>query len=109
MATATKSELTTKLEAFAARIRFDTRSFFRACGHGLSADQIDRESVVHIKPGRKYTKIDVYTSGKYMVENATGIIYGIKGYGKVHKGHVYGTLDIIADWNWGGYVGAHRR
>jgi hypothetical protein len=77
-----------------------------------SQDHADNERVTVI-PGRVYTKVDVGTKGfrdetkascgKFMVENATGIIYGIKGYGKVHKGHVYGTLDTVADWYWGDY------
>jgi len=64
---------------------------------------------VNVHPGRVYTKLDICVhascSGKYMVEDATGIIYGIKAYGKVHKGHVYGTLDTTDDWDWSGYRG----
>jgi len=63
---------------------------------------------VQVVPGRKYTKIDVgpahNMSGRYMVDNVTGEIFGIKGYGVVHKGHRYGTLDTIEAWNWGGYT-----
>jgi hypothetical protein len=67
---------------------------------------------VEIIPGRIYTKIDLGTpfnggdhpgEGRLMVENATGIVYGIKAYGKVHKEHAYGTLDTIHDWYWGDY------
>ena len=58
---------------------------------------------VTIKPGRKYTKVDVGTSGKYMVENSTSIIYGIKAYGVIHRGHWYGTLDTIEEYDWSGY------
>jgi len=64
---------------------------------------------VSVKPGPVYTKVDVgpehNMSGKYMIENATGIIFGIKGYGRVHKGHRYGTLATADQWYWGGYVG----
>lgn len=64
---------------------------------------------VRVKPGKVYTKVDIgpegNMSGKYMVENETGVIYGIRGYGRVHKGHVYGTLDTVEDWYWGGYTG----
>lgn len=64
---------------------------------------------VAVKPGPVYTKVDIgpkgNMSGKYMIENATGIIYGIKGYGKVHKGHRYGTLETAGSWYWGGYTG----
>jgi hypothetical protein len=67
-----------------------------------SQDQADRVTV-RVIPGPKYTKVDVGTSGKVMIDNATGVIYGIKGYGKVHKGHVYGTLDTVDKWYWGDY------
>lgn len=56
-----------------------------------------------IKIGVKYDKVDVGGSGKLMVERSTGKIYGIKGYGKIHKGHYYGTLDEIDQWYWGHY------
>lgn len=55
------------------------------------------------KEGRKYWKIDRDGSGKYMVDSETEIIYGIKAYGQVHKGHVYGTLDTVDDYFWGDY------
>ena len=52
---------------------------------------------VNIRPGRKYTKVDVGRSGMYMVVIATGEIFGIKAYGVIHKGKRYGTLDTIDD------------
>ncbi len=66
------------------------------------------DETVEVRPGPKYTKVDVGTSGKYMVANATGAIYGIKGYGVAHKGYVYGTLDTVDAWYWGGYVAVPR-
>ncbi len=65
---------------------------------------VDRESNVRIIFGKKYIKIDVGSSGKYMVEASTGDIYGIKAYGQIHRGHYYGNLDTIEDWTWGNYV-----
>lgn len=69
--------------------------------------------VARVVPGKKYTKVDIgpraNMSGKYIVENDTGRIYGIKGYGVIHRGHYYGTLDEIDRWNWGGYVGMKKR
>ena len=53
-------------------------------------------------------KVDVGNSGKYMVD-AEGNIFGIKAYGVIHRGHSYGTLDTIEDYNWGGYVGYKRK
>lgn len=55
-----------------------------------------------IKKGNKYTKVDIGTGGRFMVDQE-GNIYGIKAYGQVHKGHHYGTLDTINDWWWGEY------
>lgn len=63
---------------------------------------------VKIVPGKKYTKVDVGSSGKYMVVNETGEIYGIKAYGVIHRGHYYGTLDTIAEWTWGDYTARRR-
>ena len=63
---------------------------------------------VKIKEGKKYTKIDVGTSGKYMVDKE-GNIYGIKAYGVIHKGHYFGTLDTIDDYFWGEYRAYKKR
>jgi hypothetical protein len=38
-----------------------------------------------------------------MIDNETGEIFGIKGYGVVHKGHRYGTLATADQWYWGEY------
>lgn len=63
---------------------------------------------VKIVPGKKYVKVDVGRSGKYMVDE-DGNIWGIKAYGVIHRGHQYGTLDTIHDWYWGGYAAERRR
>lgn len=65
------------------------------------------DAKVTVRPGSKYVKVDVGTSGKYMVD-AAGNIWGIKAYGVPHKGHGYGTLDTVDDYNWGGYVAAKK-
>jgi len=75
----------------------------------LQADDLACETNVNaaknvvIKNGKKYIKVDQGNSGKYMVVKATGEIFGIKAYGVIHRGHSYGTLDTITQWNWGGY------
>lgn len=63
---------------------------------------------VTVKPGAKYTKVDVGNSGKYMIVNATGEIFGIKAYGVIHRGHYFGTLDTIGEWDWSGYAGVRK-
>lgn len=56
-----------------------------------------------VTPAKKYTRVDVGDSGKYMVVNETGEIYGIKAYGRIHRGHFFGTLDTINEYYWGEY------
>lgn len=91
-----------KLEAFAKLLEAEQIADRKE--HGLDCEINLRNCQTRIKPGLKYTKVDVGDSGKYMVENATGNIYGIKAYGVIHKGHQYGTLDTIHDWTWGRYT-----
>ena len=55
-----------------------------------------------IKEGKKYVKVDIGGSGKYMIDN-DGNIFGIKAYGVIHRGHFFGTLDTINDYYWGSY------
>jgi hypothetical protein len=89
-------------DQLAAMVLAQTREVLRAKGYD---SQIDREKV-QVVPGPKYTRIDRGphgTSGFLMIENATGVIYGIKGYGRVHKGHRYGTLATADQWFWGEY------
>jgi hypothetical protein len=69
--------------------------------------QADAERVSVIE-GPKYTKIDRgpehNMSGFLMIENATGEIFGIKAYGRVHRGHWYGNLADAHEWYWGDYA-----
>ena len=72
---------------------------------------LDLESdAYHVKltKGSKYTRVDFGSSGKYMVVAATGEIFGIKGYGVIHRGHAYGTLATIDAWDWSGYTAIRR-
>ena len=70
--------------------------------------------IVRTVKRRKYTLVDVGSSadqwsGKYMVENDTGEIYGIKGYGTIHRGHHYGNLDTVLAWDWTEYHATPRK
>jgi len=60
------------------------------------------DAKVKVKEGKKYTKVDIGGSGKFMIDS-DGNIFGIKAYGVIHKGHRYGTLDSIDEWYWGEY------
>jgi len=75
---------------------------------GLKDSGLDCEANINnartsVHPGRKYVNVDVGGSGRFMVEIETGIIYGIKAYGQIHKGHSYGTLDTTHEWDWTKY------
>ena len=61
---------------------------------------------VHIKEGKKYIKVNIGTSGKYMID-MDGHIFGIKGYGVINKKHYYDTLETINTYYWGDYK-AHK-
>ena len=70
----------------------------------LDCESNMKNAVSHVHYGKKYARVDVGTSGKYMVEVETGRIYGIKAYGVIHRGHYYGTLDTINQYFWGRYT-----
>lgn len=55
-------------------------------GYTFPADQ------VHGVYGAKYARLDIGGSGAFMVDIETGLIYGIKGYGKVDKKKVLGNI-----------------
>ena len=52
---------------------------------GLACEANILNARVSIKPGKKYTKVDVGSSGKYMVDK-DGNIFGIKAYGVIQRG-----------------------
>ena len=100
------NELQAKLERFATL--FQEQSLAELVRRKLDGPGNRAECQTSVKMGRKYANVDIGRSGRYMVELATGNIYGIKGYGQIHKGHQYGTLDTIDEWEWGGYTATRR-
>ena len=94
-----------KIKAFGARLETEYQAELLRKYPSMPANCIDK---VSIKPGKKYTKVDVGGSGKYMVDLSDGVIYGIKAYGVIHKGHIYGTLDTIDEWFWGDYTAVRK-
>jgi hypothetical protein len=99
-----------KIEDFASLVYKETRAkyekFFTDTPY--KAELVENAAVVKVIPGKKYTKVDVGSSGKYMVVNETGEIFGIKAYGVIHKGHRYGTLDTIHAYYWGEYTATRK-
>ena len=103
-----------KLSALAAKIEKETLEYMIRFSKGY-LDTPERVMEIHgqsaiktkVIPGKKYTKIDVGSSGKYMIDKEERI-FGIKAYGVIHKGHQYGTLDTMNDFYWGGYTATRR-
>jgi hypothetical protein len=46
----------------------------------------------HVGGNNKYARFNIGGSGAFMVEIETGIVYGIKGYGKVYKEQNSGNI-----------------
>lgn len=90
-----------KIKDFAALLERQQRERFAKLYPNLDPPKV---RIVH---GKKYVKVDVGSSGKYMVDQE-GNIWGIKTYGVIHRGHHYGTLDTIHEWFWGDYAGVKR-
>lgn len=94
-----------KLEIFAITLEAETIQRLRE--QNLDCPGNVAASKVVIIPGKKYTKVNVGNSGKYMVD-AAGNIFGIKGYGQINLKKQYGTLDTVSDWFWGNYYGQKK-
>lgn len=60
---------------------------------GLDCEANRDECKTRAIGGSKYTKVDIGRSGAYMIDNATGAIYGIKAYGVIKRGSQFGTLE----------------
>jgi len=98
---------TEKLEAFRATLEAGQLEALILNKVDCEANRANCKAV--IRDGKKYTKVDVGGSGKYMVVNETGEIFGIKAYGVIHRGHKYGTLDTINEFDWRGYHAIRRQ
>lgn len=93
-----------KIDAFAALLEAEQLRGLLASGFNPELHNVKTS----IKMGRKYANVDIGTSGRYMVDLATGEIFGCKGYGVIHRGHCFGTLDTIHEWNWSGYTAVRK-
>lgn len=91
-----------KLQLLCDKITDQTRDVLIRDDLGCEANLNNAKTVYLIK--KKYTYIDTGQSGKYMIDNKTNEIYGIKAYGVIHRGHFYGNLDTIDDFYWGDYT-----
>ena len=91
------------IEQFAALVEAETKAEYIRKGYTQMDLHYENGIKTVNKPGKKYTKVNVGTMGKFMVVNETGEIFGIKAYGVIHKSHQYGTLETTDQWHWGDY------
>ena len=96
------------IQVLADRLEREQRARIQREFSRLIAEGQDDAYRVAVHAGPKYTRVDFGGSGKYMVVNATGEIFGIKAYGVIHRGHAYGTLETIDAWDWSGYAAVKR-
>lgn len=69
------------------------RAQFVRDGYTNLLPTFDTQEEKHAHIGDKYIRLDVGTSGAWMLEASTGIIYGIKGYGQVDKKKIAGNIN----------------
>ncbi len=75
---------------------------------GLTYEGHEKSCLAKVIFGKKYAKVEVGDSGKYMVDLESGRIFGIKAYGQVNLKKSYGTLDTIHHYYWGFYCAEIR-
>lgn len=68
------------------------REYFKREGLLNLLPAFDQQEKKHVHYGAKYARLDVGGSGAWMVELATGIVYGIKGYGVPDKKKIAGNV-----------------
>ena len=90
-----------KIQKFATLL--EAEQIGRLVASGLNCQSNITNAKIRVIGGKKYTKVNVGNSGRYMVENETGNIFGCKGYGVIHRGHFYGTVDTTQEYYWGEY------
>ena len=75
---------------------------------GLSCEVNMVNAIAHSHIGKKYIRIDIGTSGKYMI-NEAGEIFGIKAYGVINKKKQYGNINTINDYYWGHFTAVKKQ
>lgn len=92
-----------EIKALARLVEQDQRTRYISQYGNAHPDLVTGACSTHVHMGKKFARVDIGSSGRYMVDLETGEIYGVKAYGVVHKGHRFGTLDTMNEWFWGDY------
>jgi len=56
--------------------------------------------LVSVTSGRKYDRVSLAGVGQYMVNRATGGIYGCKSPTQVNLRRFYGNIRTVCSWDW---------
>ena len=88
-----------KINAFAALVKKERGEQMTADGYTYDFSQ---QIEPNVKPGKKYCKVDIGSSGAFMITK-DGEIFGIKAYGVINRARYYGTLNTIDEIYWGHY------
>ena len=91
----TQPELIDRLKLHLAQWHEAHRQQFIRDGYTNLLPSFDEREQKHIHIGDKYVRLDVGGSGAWMLEVATGNIYGIKGYGVPNKAKIAGNLNDL--------------
>lgn len=87
------------IPAFVTQAQYDR--FETVLSQWQAADNLDHYHIrkfthpndqVHGHFGAKYARLDIGGSGAFMANLATGIVYGVKGYGQVYKEKIVGNI-----------------
>lgn len=98
-----------KTQEFATLVEKQQREYYEKEYPNSPKVITDQSCRTLVRPGGfKYNKVDVGSSGKFMVDR-DGNIYGIRAYGQVNKKHAYGTLETTDDWYWGNYKPVRKK
>lgn len=84
---------TTRVQQLLSQWHEAHRQDFVLRGYTNLLDSFDTQEQKHIHVGAKYARLDVGSSGAWMLELATGIVYGIKGYGTPDKKKIAGDIN----------------
>jgi hypothetical protein len=98
-------QLSSKLDTFLDLLRTELRAAYIARFDDRFTELVDRACDVDapLKPGQKYVRVCIDGGSRYFVEISTGKIFGSASYKKPNLVRLYGTLDTINDWHWGGF------
>ena len=90
-------DILTECERLQGELQAANDEFYKAerCKYFEHYDSTHPLETVHLKLGRKWHKLDIGTSGAYMVNIRTGMVHGIKGYGVPHPKVIHGRIDLI--------------